>query len=103
MSSLWASLQTKEKSVTNVANADGDEQIDPPRGAPLRAGIHIAFKPMAPLEHSSAAPRDDFMDLIMDDPPPPRKKPFGEAGRPRVYNSNAERQAAYRDRKKQRA
>lgn len=43
-------------------------------------------------------PRDDFLDLIMDDPPPSSAMP--SAGRPRLYNSNAERQQAYRDRKK---
>lgn len=44
------------------------------------------------------APRDDFLDLIMDDPPPSSGLP--SAGRPRVHVNNAARQQAYRDRKK---
>lgn len=56
---------------------------------------HLAKK--RPVANPSP-PRDDFLDLIMDDPPPSSGLP--SAGRPRVYANNAERQQAYRDRKK---
>lgn len=50
-----------------------------------------------PLENR-VMPRDDFLDLITDDPPPSNAHP--SIGRPRVFANNAERQKAYRERQK---
>lgn len=56
------------------------------------AAARIAKKPV----ENAKPPEDDFLDLIMENPPPSSAKP--SFGRPRMYASNAERQKAYRDR-----
>lgn len=133
--SLLAKIKGQDQPVVAAANNDLLEQIDPPRGAPIRAPSDrpsfkpvnpavaeiidledgqqiiqmkpVSFRPQDPappqrtakraLENPSP-PRDDFLDLIMDDPPPSAAAP--SAGRPRVFANNAERQKAYRERQK---
>lgn len=121
MSGLWASLKGQEEPTTAVVNDDLIEESDPVRGAPIRAPARrVAFKPVngdailldltneivepmieeltAMLEQKdeAIAAAFDVSDLLAEDLTPVGGLP----GRPRVFKNNAQRQKAYRLRRK---
>lgn len=114
-SALWKTLkQATPQAPTNVVNGDilvveeiqGGERTVTADTRALPTGARPKFKPVErsepyqpPVERQPVreAPSNNF-DLVGDDigAPPSTVKP----GRPRLYPTNAQRQQAYRDRKK---
>lgn len=114
-SGLWNSLKAGEKQPpTNIVNADiivveeindgqSTRKVVTTDTTPQPLAVRPKFKPAAalpaieqPVAQSKAAPSNNF-DLVGDDigmPPEPKR-----IGRPRLYPSNAAKQAAYRERK----
>ena len=103
MGGLWDTIKGQTSAAVSIANPDVREEIDPARGAPIKGARdpNLKFAPVNPR------PPDDNMDLVEEnvvmtidvDVQPERRK--GPGGRPRKFNSDAERQKAYRDRQKQ--
>ncbi len=105
MSMLKAIQNAKRNAPINVVNDDVKivEEIDGGAKAVLRdtappPGQRPKFRPVQ-AQDLGDAPSDNF-DLVGDDIGAPAEK-RNPAGRRRLYPNNAEKQAAYRDRKAQ--
>lgn len=121
-SALWNELKKAPKRApTNVVNGDvliveetqGGDTVVKADTANVRAstpGERPRFRPVDPstiadvvVEQQSEPDRPvDHFDLVGDDigNPQPPKRNGSKPGRPRLYPNNAEKQAAYRGRKK---
>jgi hypothetical protein len=114
---LWDSIKAETQAPRSVVNDDVQIAIDPARGAPIRAqrteGLKfrpietLTYPEMAALAAAQSPPtiNSNVDDLLADDGEVVMEfKTSNRAGvgRPRRFNNNAERQKAYRERKKAR-
>ena len=102
MGGLWDTIKGQTSAAVSIANPDVREEIDPARGAPIKGARdpNLKFAPVdsPPADNSDLVEENVVMTINVDVPKGFKK---GPGGRPRQFNSNAERQQAYRDRQKQ--